>query len=84
MALRYCLFELYHKEPKKFELLMVQLNKGIQKDMQQRQDFWKSYQNWSEKYFKIFYDSFLKANKQKDGIKGYNKMVVLLINYYKD
>lgn len=83
MALRYCLFELYRSDPEKFEILKNELSKGIQKDMQQSQDFWKSYQNWSEKYFKFFYDSFLKANKQKDGIKGYSKMVVLLINYYK-
>ena len=84
MALRYCLFELYRKDPEKFEILKLQLNKGILKDIQYSQNFWRSYQNWSEKYFKSFYDSFLKANKQKDGIKGYNKMVVLLINYYKN
>jgi len=84
MALRYCLFELYRKDPDKFDILKLNLNKGILKDIQHSQNFWKSYQNWSEKYFKSFYDSFLKANKQKDGIKGYNKMVVLLINYYKN
>ncbi len=83
MALRYCLFELYLKQPEKFDVLRNELSKGIQRDLKESQDFWKSYQNWSEKYFKSFYDSFLKANKQKDGIKGYNKMVVLLVNYYK-
>ena len=82
-ALRYCLADIYRTDPEQFEVLLANLNKGILKDMQQSQDFWESYQNWTEKYFKIFYDSFLKANKQKDGIKGYNKMVSLLINYYK-
>ncbi len=82
MALKYCLFELYRKDPDKFEILKAKLNKGILKDIQHSQNFWKSYQNWSEKYFKSFYDFFLKANKQKDGIKGYNKMVILLLNYY--
>ena len=83
LALRYCLSEIYRTNPEEFENLLTNLNKGILKDMQQSQDFWQSYQNWSEKYFKLFYDSFLKANKQKDGIQGYNKMVSLLINYYK-
>ena len=83
LALRYCLAEIYRTNPEQFELLLADLNKGILKDMQQSQDFWQSYQNWSEKYFKLFYDNFLKANKQKDGIQGYNKMVSLLINYYK-
>jgi hypothetical protein len=82
-ALRYCLFDIYRTDPEQFELLKKGVNKGILKDIQQNQDFWKSYQNWSEKYFKSFYDSFLKVNKQKDGIKGYNKMVALLISYYK-
>ena len=83
MATRYCLGEIYRAEPEQFDILVASLNKGIRKDLKQNQEFWKLYQNWSEKYFKFFYDSFLKANKQKDGIKGYNKMVSLLINYYK-
>ena len=82
-ALRYCLFDIYRANPEEFELLKKDINKGILKDMQQSRDFWESYQNWSEKYFKKFYDSFLKVNKQKDGIKGYNKMVSLLMSYYK-
>lgn len=83
MAVRFCLFEIFQKDPAKFEALKIELNKGILKDIQQSEKFWESYQNWSEKYFKTFYDSFLKANKQKDGIKSYNKVVLLLVNYYK-
>lgn len=82
MALRYCLFEIYRKQPDKFETLKLTLNKGILKDIQNSQKFWQSYQNWSEQFFKIFYDSYLKANKQKHGIDGYNKVVLLLINYH--
>jgi len=82
MALRYSLFEIYRSEPEKYEILKQTLNKGIRKDLQKQQDFWKSYQNWSEQFFKLFYDSFLKANKQKSGIFGYNKVVLLLINYH--
>jgi len=82
MALRYCLFEIYRNDPTNFEELKNKLNKGILKDMQQSQDFWQSYQNWSEQFFKIFYDSYLKANRQEHGIQGYNKVVLLLINYH--
>lgn len=83
MALRYCLSEIYRTNPEQYEMLKKEINKGILKDIKQSQDFWIAYQNWSEKYFKGFYDSFLKANKQKAGMKEYNKMVSLLINYYK-
>lgn len=82
-ALRYCLNEIFYTNPAQFEVLKATLNKGILKDLQQQQDFWESYQNWSEKYFEIFYDNFLKANNQEEGIKSYSKMVVLLVNYYK-
>jgi len=83
MALKYCLYEVYAKNPEKYKLLTTSINKGIIKDIQQNQEFWKSYKNWSEKYFKSFYNSYLKVNKQKAGMKEYNKMVFLLINYYK-
>lgn len=82
MATRYCLFDLYRRDTDKFEELRERLNPGILEDIQMSIDFWRKYQNWSEKYFKSAYDSYLKANKQKDGIKGYNKMVKQLVNYY--
>lgn len=83
MALRFCMFEIYKKDPVKFEALKIGINKGILKDIKQSEAFWESYQNWTEKYFKTFYNTFLKANKQKDGINSYNKVVSLLVNYYK-
>ena len=82
-ALKYCLNELFYTNPTKFEILKATLNVGILKDLQQQEVFWEQYQNWSEEYFKFFYDHFLKANNQEDGIKSYSKMVVLLVNYYK-
>lgn len=84
MAMRYCISEVFRKDPKSFEALKPLINKGILKDMKQSQEFWESYQNWTEIYFKTFYDNFLKANKQTDGIEGYSKMVNLLINYHKN
>ena len=83
LALRHCLVDVYRSDKEKFNDLKLTINKGILKDIQQSQKFWNSYQNWSEKYFKLFYDSFLKVNQQKDGIKSYHKMVSLLINYHK-
>lgn len=82
MALKYCLGDIYRRDEMAFEEIKTKLNKGVLKDLKKSQDFWLSYQNWSEQFFKIFYDSYLKANKQDDGIEGYNQVVLLLINYY--
>jgi len=83
LALRFCLSDIYQTDPEIFDVLKETINKGVLKDIQQNQDFWDSYQNWSEKYFKFFYDNFLKANKQKEGMREYNKLVSLLVNYHK-
>ena len=82
-ALRYCLNEIYESNEAQFEALKATMNPGINKDIENQQAHWEAYQNWTEKYFEFFYDHFLKANNQEDGIKSYSKMVVLLINYYK-
>lgn len=83
LALRNCLSDIYRKNPNEYKNQIAKLNYGIVKDIKNIQEFWLSYDNAMEKYFKIFYDYFLKANQQKDGIKSYNKMVELLINYHK-
>lgn len=83
MALRYCLNEVYKTNPTLFEKLIAQLNFGVQTDLREIQAFWESYQNWSEKYFKSFYNLFLKANKQPQGILSYNNVVALVYSYHK-
>ncbi|PHR70303.1 MAG: hypothetical protein COA67_08590 [Lutibacter sp.] len=83
MALRYALNDLYHHDTKKYKLAIKSVNKGVLKNMQESQDFWNSYQNPLEGYFKDIFNLFLKANKQPKGIKSYNGMVGMLINYNK-
>ena len=83
LALRYCLNELRFTNKIVYHNLLAKINSGIIKDYERSAAFWQLYQNRSEKYFKWFYDSFLKLNQQEEGIESYNKMVPLLINYYK-
>ncbi|HKJ06483.1 MAG TPA: DUF3810 domain-containing protein, partial [Flavobacteriaceae bacterium] len=83
LALRYCLNELRFTNKIAYHNLLSEINLGVLKDYERSAAFWQSYQNRSEKYFKWFYDSFLKLNQQEEGIESYNKMVPLLINYYK-
>ena len=42
------------------------------------------YETFIESGFKIFYDNFLKFNRQKDGLESYSKFVNLMVNYYQD
>ncbi|MCF6279550.1 MAG: DUF3810 domain-containing protein [Flavobacteriaceae bacterium] len=83
MALRYALNDLYRHDKEKYKIALKKINNGILKNMQESQDFWNSYENPLEVYFKNIFNLFLKVNKQPKGIKSYNGMVGMLINYNK-
>ncbi|WP_010182733.1 DUF3810 domain-containing protein [Aquimarina agarilytica] len=82
-ALRYCLHELYRSDEQKFNCALEKIRPGIRKNYQQTRDFWKQYKNPTEPLFKAFYNQFLKVNNQSGGIKSYNYVVALLVNYMK-
>lgn len=82
-ALAHCLSDLYLRDPKMQEELMKTVNIGILKNYDEARQFWASYQNPSEVFFKHTYSSYLKANNQVGGIDSYNYVVALLVNYYK-
>ena len=81
-ALRYLLNEIYVIDKLKFDALIIEINEGVIKDMEIADNQLKKFKNPFEPYFKGFYDMFLKANNQKQGIRSYNMVVKLLVNYY--
>lgn len=82
-ALRYCLGNVAMKDEKKFDAFRLKVNRGIIENFKESEDFWKQYDTFIDKGFHAFYDQYLKANQQKDGLDSYSKFVDLLINYYK-
>jgi len=83
-ALRHCLNEIYKRDGELYESLIESVNKGIIKNYQESYEFWNSYQNPLEPLFKESYDTFLKANNQKQGIESYSYAVALFVSYFKD
>jgi len=83
-ALRYCLSELYKRDPALYDQLSPKLHTGIIKNYQDVRDFWNDYKNPLEPLFKTTYDSFLKTNNQAAGMDSYSYVVALLVNYHKD
>lgn len=83
MALRYVLNDLYRHDKEKYKISIKKLNKGVLINMKENQEHWAQYQNPLEPLFKNIFNQFLKINKQPEGIKSYNLMVGLLINYNK-
>jgi hypothetical protein len=83
-AFRYLFNDFYKLDPEKAGNKLKLLNPGILKNFKEVNDFWKKYKNPFEVIFDKTYDSYLKANGQKSGIKSYNEMVGLVINYHKN
>ncbi|GET45904.1 DUF3810 domain-containing protein [Capnocytophaga felis] len=79
-ALRYLLNEVYKFAPEKYEEMKARIRPGIFQNYAETRNFWKQYENRAEPVFKKSYDTFLKANKQQQGIESYNLVVGLLVN----
>jgi len=83
-ALRYCINEIARRDIDTYHEIIETVNPGILASYKEMRDFWQSYQNPFEVISKIFWDTFLKANNQSNGIMSYSYMVALVVNYYED
>jgi len=81
-ALRYCINEVYMRDPEAYCDLLLLMNTGILKNYKEVQEFWLSYKNPLEPIFESTFDQFLKASNQSGGIESYNYVVALLVNYF--
>lgn len=82
-ALRHCLNEISRREPELIDSYLEKVNPGILKNYEEARMFWRNHQNVFEPLFKLTFNTYLKANSQSAGIKSYNHVVALLVNYYK-
>lgn len=82
-ALKYCLRNWRIRDEKVLEELKKTIRPGILKNYEESDAFWEAYNTPIEDGFKVFYDRFLKINKQEEGLESYSKFVNLMIGYYK-
>jgi len=66
-----------------FKTLKSKISPSVLSDLKSENDYWKSYRGAFSKLSSIFYDNYLKANNQPDGLRTYNKMIRLSMAYYK-
>ena len=82
-ALKYCLNEVFRRNPGMGLDLLFEVNCGIIANYNEVRHFWDAYKNPFEPLFASFYSGYLKANNQPKGIDSYSYVVALLVNYYK-
>jgi hypothetical protein len=61
----------------------MHLDTLVKKDFVELREYWRKSENVVEPLIRIFYDNYLKANQQMEGVKSYNQVVGWLIAYYK-
>jgi hypothetical protein len=74
---------LYLKDSLINKALKLRVSKKVHQDFITERDYWRYYQGKLNKISGIFYDGFLKVNKQPQGIDTYNKMVILVMAMHK-
>ncbi len=82
-ALSYCLNAVYTVDETAANKLYNSINEGVKKNYQELKDYHDTYKNPFEPIFKEIFSTFLKANKQADGVKSYSRVVKLMVAYHK-
>jgi hypothetical protein len=82
-ALRYCLKNWEVRNPVLGKRLLSKIHPGVLQNFEESTIFWQQYESVIEDGFKLFYDNFLKANQQKEGLESYSKFLNLVVNYSK-
>jgi len=81
-ALSHCLSSIRRIDEQKFQELYYKINLGVQENYRELYEFNLKYANPFEPIFKSIFDSFLKANRQQEGVKSYSKIVGLMVGYH--
>lgn len=79
LALVNAMNALYDNDPVRYTKLYKNYSNGVLRDLQNINDFWSKYEGPIERVSSNINNAYLKANKQKEGINSYGRMVDLLI-----
>ncbi len=73
---------LYYRDSLANKALKPRISAAVHNDFKIERAYWLSYQNKAEILSSIFYDKFLKANNQPQGLETYDRMVLLVMALY--
>lgn len=81
-ALRFCLSDLYKRDPELYKQVRATIHVGILKNYSEVRAFWQEYEGVFEDVSTSTYNTFLKANSQSKGMESYSYVVALYVNYF--
>ncbi|MCO5725462.1 DUF3810 domain-containing protein [Robiginitalea marina] len=83
-GLSHCLSEVNRRDPEAYKKLLGEIHPGVRGNFRELQEFWKAFENPMEPVFKAIFNQYLEANRQKDGIRSYNRVVSLMVAYHRE
>jgi hypothetical protein len=83
LAMQEFMHSMRYKDSLVFKQLKLKISPNVRADVKTERDYWLSYQNKINTISSVFYDNFLKANNQPEGLNTYNRMVTLVMAYYR-
>lgn len=79
LAVSEFMYSLARRDTVAFKELKATISKDARKDYVTERNYWLSYENKLSAISSVFYDNFLKANNQPQGLATYNRMVLLIM-----
>lgn len=83
-AVNECMHALRRRDSLAFKELRNYISPQVRHDFYRERFYWLSFHGKATMLSGYLYDDFLKANNQPEGLRAYNQMVVLLMNWYKE
>ncbi|WP_295773051.1 DUF3810 domain-containing protein [uncultured Mucilaginibacter sp.] len=83
MAMQEFMRNIYRRDSIGFKQLKLRLSTGVKRDLKADNQYWEKYESKLNAISGLFYDSFLKLNNQPEGIRTYNRMIILTMAYFK-
>ena len=83
LALLHAMNKLYAQDQELYFALRAKYTKGMNADLADNNAYWKQFDSPVAELSEQINDSFLKANRQEDGVKSYGRMVDLLIGLWR-
>ena len=83
LALTYSMNTLRRYDPDLAAVLREEYSEAVKRDLSDWSRFWQQYEGPIEEISEKVNDTYLKANRQKDGVYSYDRMVSLLLAEYR-
>jgi len=83
LAMQEFLRQVRRRDTVTFNQLKKQISQPVKNDLRADRLYWEHYENQIGYITGIFYDNFLKANNQPQGLLTYNRMIYLTMAYYR-